>query len=77
MATTVEQVTHDALTLSERERARLAHALLLSLEPAEDSADVEAAWKTEVSRRVQRIQQGTAKGRPAEDVFRDIRTRYQ
>ena len=77
MAATVEQVTHEALTLSEQERAQLAHTLLRSLDPAEDITEVEAAWEEEIARRVERVQQGTAKGRPAEDVFRDVRTRYQ
>jgi putative addiction module component (TIGR02574 family) len=77
MAASVEQVTHEALTLSEQERAQLAHTLLRSLDPAEDITEVEAAWEQEIALRVERVQQGTAKGRPAEDVFRDVRARYQ
>lgn len=77
MATTIEQVTYEALTLSEPERAQLAHMLLRSLDAAEDHAEVEAAWRTEIARRLERVRQGTAQGRPAEEVFRDLRARCQ
>jgi putative addiction module component (TIGR02574 family) len=72
---TVEQLTHDALTLSENERTRLAHALLRSLETSTETG-VDAAWDEEVSRRVEAVRHGTAQGRPADDVFRDVRNRY-
>ena len=70
----VEQLTHEALTLSENERAHLAQTLLQSLEPAEEG--VEQAWAVEVGRRLELVRQGTAQGRPAEEVFRDIRARH-
>ena len=75
MSTTVDQITHDALTLPETERAHLAQTLLQSLEPAEEG--VEQAWTAEVGRRLERVRQGTAQGRPADEVFRDIRARHQ
>lgn len=77
MAATVDQLTHEALSLSEQERAQLAHALLRSLDSDENVSEVEAAWEAEIARRVKRIEQGTAKGRPADDVFRDVRARCQ
>jgi putative addiction module component (TIGR02574 family) len=73
---TIEQLTHDALTLPEKERSRLVHALLQSLEPSTDSG-AEAAWDAEVSRRVESVRQGTARGRSADHVFQDIRARYK
>ena len=57
--------------LSQQERADLAHAVLISLEPEE--ADVEEAWNREVARRVARIRSGEAVGIPAEQVFSDWR----
>lgn len=75
MSTTFEAITHDALTLPESERAHLAHALLCSLEPADEG--VEQAWAEEVGRRAERVRMGTAQGRPADDVFRELRARYQ
>jgi putative addiction module component (TIGR02574 family) len=76
MASRIEQLTEQALELSESERAGLAHRLLLSLdEPKEEG--VEEAWEAEIARRVEQVKNGTAKGRPAEDVLRDIRARLQ
>jgi putative addiction module component (TIGR02574 family) len=76
MAATVEKITQDALRLSERERAELAHRILVSLEDAAEE-NVDEAWDAEIEKRVDRIKEGTAKGRPADEVFRDIRARYQ
>jgi putative addiction module component (TIGR02574 family) len=76
MAATIEQLTHDALALTEAERAHLAQTLLQSLEPMAEEG-VEAAWTDEVARRMERVRQGTAQGRPADEVFRDIRARHQ
>lgn len=77
MPVTIEQVTQEALSLSDQERAQLAHTLLKSLEPVENAEEADIAWEAEIARRVERVQQGTAKGRLAEDVFRDIRARHQ
>lgn len=71
-----EQHTCEALTLSEDECARLAQALLQSLEPAEKKG-VEQVWAVEVARRLERVREGTARGRPADEVFSDIRARHQ
>lgn len=76
MAATIETITRDALVLSDKERAELAHRILLSLEDTVESG-VDEAWDAEIGKRVEQIRQGTAKGRPAEDVFRDIRARGQ
>ena len=75
MLPTIEQLTQEALGRSEQDRAELAHRILVSIDgPPEEGA--EQAWEAEIAQRVDRIKQGTAKGRPAADVFRDIRTRY-
>jgi len=76
MPATIEQLTHEALTLSEDDRAHLAQTLLRSLEPVADEG-VQAAWDAEVARRLERVRQGTAQGRPADEVFRDLRARHQ
>ena len=60
--------------LSREERAELAYFLLSSLEPEEDGAA--AAWDAEISRRVVEIQSGKANGKPAEQVFAELRERY-
>lgn len=56
MSVTIEKLTHEALTLSETERAHLAQTLLQSLEPAEEG--VEQEWAIEVGRRLERLRQG-------------------
>jgi putative addiction module component (TIGR02574 family) len=61
--------------LGETERAHLAQTLLQSLEPAEEG--IEQEWTAEVGRRLERVREGTAQGRPADEVFRDIRARHQ
>lgn len=75
MSATLEHLTSEALTLPETERAHLAQTLLQSLEPIEEG--VEQAWTAEVGRRLDRVLAGEAKGRPADEVFRDIRARHQ
>ena len=67
MSATIERLTHEALTLSDAERAHLAQTLLQSLEPSEEG--VEQAGAREVGRRLAHVRQGTAQGRPAEEVF--------
>jgi putative addiction module component (TIGR02574 family) len=74
VAVTVDQLARDALTLSDQERAELAHKLLISLDSVPDEG-AEKAWDQEIAKRVQKIRDGTAKGRPADQVFRDIKSR--
>lgn len=71
----MKQLTQDALSLSELDRANLAKTLLVSLEP-EGEAGVQEAWDAEIERRLERLRQGTAQGRPADEVFRDLRARH-
>ena len=76
MPATVTELTEQALGLSESERAEMAHRLLLSLEEVVEEG-VEEAWGADVARRLERVRQGTAHCRPAEEVFRDIRAQHQ
>lgn len=65
------EVAEDALALPERERLRLARALLEKTEASGDTG-VEAEWEEEIERRIQKIDEGLAKGRAFKDVLRDI-----
>lgn len=56
MATT--DLLSAALQLPERERAKLAHELLRSLDQQED-ADVDEAWLAEVERRAEELADGS------------------
>jgi putative addiction module component (TIGR02574 family) len=67
MSEAVAQIVAQLGGLSLDERAELAHAVLLSLEPEDPGA--EEAWNQELARRVARIRSGEAVGIPAEEVF--------
>jgi putative addiction module component (TIGR02574 family) len=66
-----DQIRRDAMNLPEKERAGLAHDLLTSLKP--EDPDAEQAWAEEISKRLARIRSGEEKGKPAEEVFKEIR----
>jgi putative addiction module component (TIGR02574 family) len=56
---TFGKVRSEALTLSESERAELAHELVKSLDAPAD-ADAADAWDKEILRRLAQIDEGTA-----------------
>ena len=64
-----------SLSLSEAERADLAHRLLVSLEPTapESQNEVDAAWETELQRRVDEVDRGDAKMIPWQEAETRIR----
>jgi len=76
MSDLLNKMKNEALSLPEDERAKLAHELIMSLDEGIDS-DVNNEWEAEISRRVKEIKDGTAKGRPAEEVLSEIRAKYQ
>jgi putative addiction module component (TIGR02574 family) len=71
MSETLSQIVAQLGGLSQQERAALAHAVLLSLEP--EDVDAEEAWDKELVRRAARIRSGEATGIPAEQVFAEWR----
>lgn len=75
MDTTGPKALRDAaLELSEAKRAKLARALVVSLDgPADD--DVAEAWDIELCRRINEIETGQAQLLYVEDVLACIRTR--
>ena len=72
MATEFERLKDDLLTLPIESRASLAHALIESLDEVVDE-DAEALWLDEIRRRDAEIRKGTAKLKPADQVFREAR----
>ncbi len=60
-------------TLTTQERTELARVLIESLN---DDPDTQAAWDAELTRRVADIKSGRAVGRPAEEVYADLRKKY-
>jgi len=76
MHATVAELTREALDLSEDQKVTLAHKLLSSIEPAE-TAENEAAWDSEIQRRISDFRQGLVKTVPADEVFADLDARLK
>ena len=72
MTTIVDELTLKARLLPAEDRARLAEDLLSSLQEDADPA-VEAAWDTEIRRRLDEVEAGTASLIPATEVFAEVR----
>ena len=71
MSATTESVFIEALSLPTSERAALAERLLVSLEPAEISVEIESAWKRAALERCRAYDAGQLTDRAAADVLRD------
>lgn len=77
MTENAERVKQEVLQLPEADRAELARFLIESLDDVEDPDVVEAAWDAELLRRVERIEQGKSRLRPAHQVLSEIRDKYK
>jgi putative addiction module component (TIGR02574 family) len=71
MTQAVAEILSRMSTLSQAERAEIALAYLRSLEPEEEG--VEEAWEAELARRAEEIRSGKAVGKPAEQLFAELR----
>lgn len=76
MTENAERVKQQVLQLPEADRAELVRFLIESLDESEDQ-DVEAEWDAELSRRVERVEQGKSHLRPAHQVLAEIRDKYK
>jgi putative addiction module component (TIGR02574 family) len=63
MTKEVKKLLNDALNLSESERALLAASLIDSLDPGEGPT-MEAAWETEIAKRISELDSGSIKSVP-------------
>ena len=78
MTALIEELSRKARNLAPEDRARLAEDLLASLEDgSESAAEVETAWESEIRRRVEEIDTGTANLISADDVFFETRQIYR
>ncbi len=75
MATELEKVVEQALSLPGLERLSVARRILESVEP-QISEEVERAWEEEILKRVEKIDGGTAKFRPREEIKKDFDSRF-
>ena len=71
MASSFEEVEQQARALEAEERAKLAEALLESLQPS--LSDIETEWAREIEERVAAFDRGEAQAYAAEDVLAEAR----
>ena len=71
---TLDKLRAELLELPEQERAELAHALVTSLDQPAD-VNATAAWDTEILRRLNEIDAGTAKLIDRDELRRRMRER--
>ena len=69
MSTSLKQIEEQARALSAEDRAKLAEALLESLQAP--LSDIEKAWAEEIEQRLAAFDRGEISAYPAEDVFAD------
>jgi putative addiction module component (TIGR02574 family) len=74
MTEAAERLKMELGMLSLPDRAELAQYLIRSLEQEEE--DAEAAWDAELQRRAAEIEGGRLVGRPAAQVFAELREKY-
>lgn len=70
------EIQRELSELSPEERAKLALALVESLEP-EDEGDIAEAWRVEAERRYEQFKRGEIQAIPGEEVFAKIRGRLR
>lgn len=73
---TLTSASEIALSLSAKDRATLAHALIHSLDETVEEG-VERAWDQELERRVARAETGEGSSRDAFEVLGEIKARYR
>ena len=70
----LDKIKEEAMKLAPEARAKLAHALLTSLEDLSE-AEIERLWVDEAMRRDEEIAAGRVSMRQAEEVLKDARSR--
>jgi putative addiction module component (TIGR02574 family) len=74
MNTQSQELLQSALALPEAERAEMAASLIRSLDPETDE-NVDAAWASEIQRRVEAIDRGEVRLIPWDDLMRELSSR--
>ncbi len=72
MSALLEQIRGDALGLSPVERRQLIHALVDSL-PTQSTADIEAVWDDEITRRIRDVEEGKVQCVSHDEVMANAR----
>ena len=73
----IADLTRECLELEPVQRIKLARALLEATDSdATTRAEVEAQWESEIGARLDAVKNGTARSRPAVDVFADLDRKF-
>jgi putative addiction module component (TIGR02574 family) len=75
MTEIAERLRSELSQLSVKDRAELAYFLIHTLDEEIDD-DIEGAWDVELTRRMQDVNNGTAAGKPSNQVFTELREKY-
>lgn len=67
-----KEILEATLKLDVKERARLAHEIIVSLDEGSADEDVEQAWEDELARRASEIDSGAVKPEPWSKVRREL-----
>jgi putative addiction module component (TIGR02574 family) len=76
MTSEAHKLLEQVLALPEEDRLYLAEALQDSLEPVESQEEIDAAWKDELVRRVQSIEDGAAVLLDGDAVMSELKSKY-
>lgn len=72
----IKEIEKAALLLSSKERAALSYKLLESID-SESKEDSDEIWQKEVEARYEQLIQGEAKGKEAELVINEAKSKYK
>lgn len=75
MSETAEKLKLELSQLSAKGRAEIAYFLIHSLDEGIDD-NLETAWDTELTQRLEDINRKTAIGEPSSQVFSELREKY-
>ncbi|MCF2151229.1 addiction module protein [Desmonostoc muscorum LEGE 12446] len=75
MSETAQKLKLELSQLSAKERAEIAYFLIHSLDEGIDD-NLEAAWDTELTQRLEDINCKTTIGEPSSQVFSELREKY-
>ncbi|MDA7882573.1 addiction module protein [Akkermansiaceae bacterium] len=76
MQNSLEILEEKALELPEEQRIKLAHKMIQSTEPPEDSETMEW-WEAEIARRIEMVDSGDTETHKASEVFRTLGERIE
>ncbi len=75
----IEEIRKQAASMSEAERRQVAEELIAAGEDLIDDDDdswLSPEYQAEIRRRAENVRSGRSVGRPADEVFADIRARF-